>query len=128
MGDAIHDLKEDAGNINYFYNDVVEYVTQDVKVRATSQDSFFFVYYDTMYYETAPPAALGAMNLDQKYVLTITEPYFTMLAMSDGGSSSFTVEYGRIDERAYGTGEGERSRGQGLVVGLAVLVMSLLIN
>ena len=42
------------------------------------------------------------MTLDRKYDLTIAQPYVTILAVANGaGGATYTLEYGRVDEREY---------------------------
>jgi len=107
IGDVILDLQTAAQSQTFTYSDMTGYIEKDVKVRFSSSSSFIQVYYEQSYLEKAPAAAMPAMTLGETYTLPITDPYMTILVVSFGGESSYTLEYGRIDERAYGRGESE---------------------
>jgi hypothetical protein len=102
MDETVYDLDSVAGDTSFRSYNLDEYDPLTVYVRVASTSTYFNVYY-LPYYAERPPsaAAMTAFPLSTKYPLDILNPYLTIMVISYGGPSTYTLEYGRIDERDY---------------------------
>ncbi len=101
LSSSIADLKSVTGDTDYTYSDLTSAVTITVNVRVTSSKSNLGSVYKSSYIETSPSTAFSALTLNKMYPLTVSAPYITIMLYSTGGQTSYTLEYGRVDERDF---------------------------
>ena len=98
-------LYSEGGDTFFRYSDLtsLNVVTIQVKVRVDSSSSYLSAFYLPSYIERPPTggATFNSLTLGTSYSLNVSNPYFTVVVISNGGASTYTLEYGRVDERQF---------------------------
>ena len=105
MDEGLYSLYDVMGDTDFRYADlkIDKFITQEVRVRVSSTSAFFTARYLPRYIERPPTGASTflTLTLATQYTLDIDNPYMTIMLYTMGGPSTYTLEYGRIDERDF---------------------------
>ena len=105
MDEGLYSLYDVMGDTDFRYADlkIDKFITQEVRVRVSSTSAFFTARYLPRYIERPPIGASTflTLTLATQYTLDIDNPYMTIMLYTMGGPSTYTLEYGRIDERDF---------------------------
>jgi len=121
-------LYSESGDTFFRYSDLTTFnvVNIQVRVRIDSSSSYISSYYLPSYIERPPTSGstFNTLTLGQSYTLDVANPYFTVIVLSNGGSSTYTLEYGRVDERQFAS-SALFNFVNNLIILFAILVLSL---